>query len=314
MKILTPSKYLIRKLAPALLAVSSVAACTTAPATPTTGFDAGGPSSHVAERYETTSSTAASTSTLGGSVVKISFASAVSGADWSVSAVSGSITHDTGRIELNDGTFLFVDADGADAFDEYDNGSGATGNIPATFTGTYQYVMPYTLSYAVSTTTYVTSGIAGMVTATTDMPSGGSASYAGEANVIVRPLTAAGANFGFTGGTSTVAVDFAAGTANVTLASFANITDAAGAVTPTAAPFDTVQGNGLVISGAQFTGGNWVTVKGGVVVNITGANATAISSGTFFGYDPSISAPDEVGGVFVIEGGSAVVTGSYIAD
>ena len=85
-------------------------------------------------------------------------------------------------------------------------------------------------------------------------------------------------------------------------------------VTAAAAPFDTVQGTGLTISGARFSGGSWVTIKGGVPVSVTGSNTTATANGTFFGYDPTISAPDELGGVFFINGGTAFITGVFIAD
>ena len=314
MKLTLTTTHMARKWLPGLLAASSVAGCTTATApTVATGFDAGGPSTHVAQAYEVLTSAAASTSTLGGSALSVSFASAISGANFSVVSVSGALTHDTGRLEINDGTFLFVDADGISPLDEIDNGSGATGTIGGDFTGTYQYVMPYTLTYTVGSTVYAVAGVGGLIANGADMPSGGNASYTGEANVIQRPVSG-GSSYTYNGGTSTVAVDFAAGTAGVTLGGFSNVTSNGTPVAASAAPFDSVTGTGLVISGAQFTGGNWVTLKGGVVVNVTGASSTATSNGTFFGFDSSISAPDEVGGVFLIEGGTAVVTGAYIAD
>jgi hypothetical protein len=74
---------------------------------------------------------------------------------------------------------------------------------------------------------------------------------------------------------------------------------------------DEMRGTGITISGAHFTGGSWVTMKGGSVVNVVGASPTSTSNGTFFGYDPSISAPAEVAGVVVLSGSTASLLGFY---
>jgi len=296
-------------LIPALLAVS---ACS--PTSPT-GFSAGAPSEHTPQSYEKTSSTAASTSTLGGSA---SVLVALSGADTAESAssaaVTGSVTHDTGRIELDDGTYLFIDADGFDGSGNLSDGAGATGSRTdvsgASFAGSYDYVVPFLLRHKTTGRDHLTLGVAGLITASSDMPSGGSAVYTGESWAYGG---AAGSEYGYGSGTSTVSVNFGAGTANVVMGGF-SVHQSGTAVTAADAPLDQIKGTGLVISGAHFTGGNWVTLKNGAVVNVVGAGAVTTSNGTFFGYDSSISGPDEVAGVVTSVSSTGFLSGVYIAD
>ncbi|HIP23049.1 MAG TPA: hypothetical protein EYG79_05570 [Rhodobacteraceae bacterium] len=301
----------------AAMAFVSVSGCTT-----TTGPTAGAPSSHTPQNYESLTSTASTTSTLGGSAIlaRVDIATdSLLGA--TAVATTGSTNHSTGRIALNDGTYLFIDADGPDAFGHMADGHGATGELGTetfiTDLGTYDYVTPYRVSYISGGERIVSVGVAGMITASSDMPIAGSASYSGAAEV--QLLNNDSANYAndlyLDNGISAVSVDFAAGTADVTLGSFAVIADGIGnAITAATASFDELQGTGLLISGSHFTGGSWVTVSQGVVVSVVGAGETATSNGSFFGYDPSISAPDEVGGVVFIDGGTATVFGVYLAD
>ncbi len=295
-------------LIPALLAVS---ACSP------TGFSAGAPSEHIPQSYEETSSTAASTSTLGGSAIRIA---ATPGSVDSLDSVatSGSVTHDTGRIELDDGTYLFIDADGFDVAGALDDGAGATGarfdtGAAASFTGSYAYVIPYSFEYLDGTVAHTSAGAAGIVTASSDMPSGGSAVYSGESSVLAGP-TGGASLYNYANGESTVTVDFGAGTVDVLMGAFAEINRAGVIVAAADAPLDQVQGTGLLISGVHFTGGNWVTLKDGVVVNAVGAGAVITSNGTFFGYDASISGPDEVAGVVSALSPTGLLAGIYIAD
>lgn len=311
----------VLKLATAM-AFASVSGCTTTTGPAATGPTAGGPSSHTPQNYETLTSTAATTSVLGGSAIlaRVDMSTeALLGA--TAAATTGSTTHSTGSITLNDGTYLFIDADGPDALGGLADGQGATGELGTqtflTDLGTYDYVTPYRVSYMSGGERIVSVGVAGMITESSDMPIAGSASYSGAAAAqLLNNDTANYANDLFLdNGISTVSVDFSAGTADVTLGSFADITDGnANPLTAATAVFDELLGTGLLISGSHFTGGSWVTVSQGVVVNVVGAGETAISDGTFFGYDPSISAPDEVGGVVFIDGGTATVFGVYLAD
>ena len=308
MELLPLSILSMRKWLPALLAVSSVAACSTG-----SSFTAGAPSAHKAQNYETTTSTATSTSRLGGAVIRKSFNLATGASTRGLATITGSLTHNTGRLELNDGLYLFIDPDGPDASNVIRTAANDNGNVGQRISGTYQYVIPYDLGYSIGRTSYGNQGVAGIITASTDMPSAGIAHYTGEAYMNMLPASLVGTGYNFESGTSNVDVDFAAGTANVALGSFA-VSDGTNPVTAAAAPFDTVRGSGLAISGAQFSGGSWVTVKGGIAVNVTGSSTTATSNGTFFGYDPTISAPDELGGVVYIHGDTAFITGVFIAD
>ncbi len=291
-------------------ALAALSACATAP-TGLTGPTAGGPSSHTPQNYEVLASTAASSSALGGSTA-IGESGTIGGWFGSLTSVSssGSIAHDSGRLELDDGTYLFIDADGPDASGNVSDGAGgATGLVLPILSTTYTYVTDYGLTYTVNGTRYDVIGVAGIVTSAPDMPSGGSATYSGEAfaSSLDATTVATSNDFYLYNGVSTVDVNFGAGTATVNLDAF---TTKAGTGTQT---FDQIQGTGIVISGAHFTGGTWVTMQGGVAVNAVGASVSTTSNGTFFGYDASISAPAEVGGVVSIVGSTDVITGLYIA-
>ena len=236
----------------------------------------------------------------------------------SVGVIGGTFTHDTGGINLVDGTFLFVDPNGPES-DGYILDGGNDGYIGNQISGSYDYVFQFDVCCGPDPTYNSHLGVAGISTAAADMPVAGSASYTGEASARIYhlyPTLASGGSFHFfDNGVSQIDVDFASGSASVSMTNFANISDSVGSVlTSATAPFDQIQGSGLVIQGSHMVGGNWVTMSGGAVVNVVGANPVTSADGTFFGYDPSISAPDEVGGVIFIGGSDSNVTGIYVAD
>jgi hypothetical protein len=87
------------------------------------------------------------------------------------------------------------------------------------------------------------------------------------------------------------------------------------------APIDMISASGMTIAGNSFSGGTITTTNGGAAVNITGANTTMAAQGAFFGYNsnqtaPSgtIAAPDEVGGLVLLQGDDGIVAGGFIAD
>ena len=293
-------------------AVAALSACASLPTAPSgpTGHTAGAPSTHIPQNYQTMTSVAAVTSTVGGSSA-VRSDGPIGGWFGSMTSVStsGSVVHDTGRIELDDGTYLFVDVNGPDALGNVSDGvAGATGTLGLGLPA-YTYVTEYHLTYNANGTWHEVNGVAGIVTSASDMPSGGTATYSGDAYAfsIDTTTTATTNNFGLQNGVSTVAVDFGAGTATVNLDTFTKITGT-GAQT-----FDQIQGSGIVISGAHFTGGTWVTMLGGVPVDVVGANVSTTSNGTFFGYDANVSAPAEVGGVVSSVGSTGFVLGVYAA-
>ncbi len=298
------------RLIPTVLAAATLSAC--AATTPLPRPTAGAPSSHAPQNYEPLASTVATRSTLGGSVLRWP---AGSTRPDSVS-LTGDRVGDTGRTALNDGTYLFVYHHGTLPSGSVSDSAGAYGTYGDNrFAGTYDYVRTYNINYTTTTGAGGFTGFAGVITALSDTPNGGSASYSGEVAIDKFSNSATPDTVYFNRGTSTVNVDFAAGTVDVDLGSFLAYTNGDNTpITAAAAPFDQVTGTGMTISGAQFTGGSWVTLKGGVVQDVVGANRISNSNGTFFGYDPTISAPDEVAGVFVINGDTAIVTGRYIAD
>jgi len=292
---------------PTVLAMAAVSACSSA-----SGPTAGAPSGHAPQAYEPLASTVATTSTLGGSALRWP------AGDTKPEAISltGNRTGDTGRTALNDGTYLFVYVHGTSAAGAILDGAGASGTVGDNrFAGTYDYVRAYNIQYPSGASQDGLDGFAGVITAASDMPSGGSATYTGEVAIDKFAHGNTASTVHFDRGVSTLSVDFAAGTADVDLGNFAARTTGANVpISAATAPFDQITGTGMTISGAHFTGGNWVTLKGGSVVNVVGANPTSGSNGTFFGYDASVSAPDEVAGVFVINGATAIITGRYIAD
>lgn len=299
------------RLIPTVLAVATLSACaSTAPLTRPT---AGAPSSHAPQNYEPLASTVATRSTLGGSVLRWP----VGSARQEPVSLTGDRVGDTGRTKLNDGVYLFVYKHGVNTIGNVVDLAGAYGTFGDNrFSGTYDYVRPYNIRYTTTAGTGGFTGFAGVITDLSDTPNAGNASYSG--NVFIDKYDQGGTNattVRYTRGTSTIDVDFSAGTANVDLHSFLAVENGFGIpILPASAPFDQVKGTGMTINGAQFTGGYWATYKGGNWIDIVGTNPTSNSSSTFFGYDPTISAPDEVAGVFVINGDTAIVTGQYIAD
>ncbi len=83
--------------------------------------------------------------------------------------------------------------------------------------------------------------------------------------------------------------------------------------------FDEVRLSGMTISGNQLTGGVVSFYRGGtlqtnarIIGNASGS--FMLQGGTFFGYDPTISAPDEVGGVVALSGTAGKLDMVFLAD
>jgi len=251
-------------------------------------------------RYETISSAGVATSALGGTAIsEVGVA-----VHQRVSALTGAINRGTGEFRLSDGTYLFVDADGFDLGGWLGGGLGAGVRMDSAGTGAfinaYDYVIPLKYNYTIGGVTSTYTGTVGIETRGVDIPTSGTAQYVGEALADYRP--SGGVLQTLSHGTSVVDVDFGAGVVDVVMGF------------STTAPIDTISGMGMRIVGVSFFGGRWVTYKNGAIVNMTGAGSTAISGGDFYGYDKSISGPDEVAGVVLIKGVSGVVSGMYVAD
>ena len=315
MKRIDTRAYSIKKPLFISAAFGALSACATVSGPPT----AGAPSSHAAKSYETLTSTAAVTSALEGSEIQLEYVGGIfSGRN--VRPSTGSMTHDTGRLEIDDGTYLFVDADGADASGSIVSGTdvGSLYQLDKSASAhVYDYVTIVGLdSYGSGTNTYASYGVLGVVTNAADLPIAGSASYTGDAKISTRDFATGATISSISVGAadSTIDVDFAAGLVSVDISNFQKIYQNGRTATGAAAAIDHLKGTGMVISGAHFTGGSWVTFKNGVAVDLVGASATTTSDGTFFGYDSSISAPDEVGGVVLVQNGSTYLSGIYVGD
>ncbi|MEE9454245.1 MAG: transferrin-binding protein-like solute binding protein [Paracoccaceae bacterium] len=249
--------------------------------------------------YETLDSTAAVTSTLGGTGLKGN----LSNLDVELVSLTGTLAHDTGAMAVTDGTYSLsgiVDASGnlTDG-----NAEIKFGSVP----GTYSYTQTYVLLYESGGGEYAVVGVDGIITHPAHVPSTGSGTYIGGA---VGSINSGTTIIDLTNGTSTVGVDFGAGTVDVTLTGFTPVHDS-GPVIPV--PIDTISVTGMNISGNSFSGGTLSTLNGGTTVDITGANRVDLAEGRFFGYDTATLQPVEVGGVIMTAGDSGAVVGVFIA-
>ncbi len=259
--------------------------------------------------YETLTSRAASTSTLVGHAVLInSTTNSVSR-----SVASGTLTHDTGRTVVSDGTYTLVDNNGFDANNTLDDGQG--GRLVASGlkgqTGTYDYAVGYYSVYTARGQDYSAIGVGGIGTKSVDMPSAGSATYTGSSDVLIatggNPVSIASLEHG----TSTVTANFNSGTVDATLSNFTGYNSSGQQINT---PLDTISVTDMTISGSGFSGGTVVTTKNSAVVHVEGFNSSSFTGGDFYGYDGTISKPDEVGGMIYIEGNNGIIIGRYIAD
>jgi hypothetical protein len=284
---------------PALLAVTgTVSACSTS--------------------YQTINSTARATSAMRGSALELTVSPTTGGIGAAgVTALSGALTHNTGRLEISDGTYLMVDTNGFDAAGYFTNGAvtgrrldGAGSQV---FAGTYNYVVPVLYTRTTLGGNVSVFGNFGIPTSGADVPVRGQAQYRDAGGAFTRVVSANGASdYYLSRGYSLVDVDFSAASVDVTLGFFTRVNGAVGPTT--AAPIDAVSGRGMQILGSGFVGGVWATYKNGVQVDVTGPNTTTAASGDFYGYDSSISAPDEVAGVMLMNGSTGTVYSVFMAD
>ncbi|WP_322890618.1 MULTISPECIES: hypothetical protein [unclassified Yoonia] len=208
---------------------------------------------------------------------------------------------------VSDGIYDLVDQDGFDSAARITDGLSSISLRMSH--ANYTAVRNFNQTYAVDGVTFDSTGVLGIVTRPTDIPTEGLATYRGEAEVII--VTAyVGVSLQ---GQSKIVASFADfGNVNVTMNSFAAIDMMTG--TRTSAPVDTITISNMVISNNRFSGGTVATSQNGTSVFLTGANTTTVSEGVFFGFDPALSGPDEVGGMILMQGDSGIVMGSFLAD
>jgi len=204
--------------------------------------------------YETFFSTADATSTLSGTALLRR--PALDRTD--LARTSGSLTHNTGETELDDGTYTLSDADGFSAGGALSDGTSTllTGAAQG-FARRYSYARAYTQSYAVGGTDYDVQGVIGIATLEADMPTSGRATWTGEAT---GTFTTPNETANLTNGTASVTAAFGAGRISARLSGF----DAQDATTGrrTSTGFNAVEVNGMQISGATDEVGGTAHLRG----------------------------------------------------
>ncbi len=271
------------------------------------GTDVSGGSSGPSIDYKTLTSTANNgTSTLGGTAVRYN----TTANTVIVNNLSGSADYVTGSVTVDDGTYSLTDSNGVN--DIINNSKITDGTSTITEdpgTSTYDYVTYFRQTYSSGGNNYSVVGQVGIVTATNDVPTSGSASYSGEA--WGRYVPSGGSLVKLNSGTSSVQANFSAGTVDATLSNF---TAYDGSNNPTTSLIDTIKLTGMQISGNTFGGGAIQTSNGGSTVDLVGANASGYLGGNFYGYDTTNNIPDEIGASMVQSGDSGFITADFIAD
>ncbi len=299
-----------------LLSVSAfVAACssTVSPTTP------GAPPSGFTYRTLDDRVSTSGDSTLGGVI-----ATEEGSVNIAMNAITGSVSHVTGSTSLNAGPLAMVDADGPAADGSLISGTNNlynytynTGATVAFFSGSYQYVAAFNGNYISGGNVYnVLGGTYGVVTGTSDIPNAGTAGYSGEAGGKYNYSGAAGTIYSYlTAGESAVSADFSANKVSVTMNNFTALDTVGAPITQDV--FDEVRLTNMSVLGNSFSGGNIAFYKNGASVSydtVIGSNINALTGGNFYGYDSTIGAPDEVGGVVIQEGIQGTMHLVFVAD
>lgn len=221
--------------------------------------------------------------------------------------LSGSKNRNTRATTVSDGTYILVDGDGFDQSHKITDGEASlslSANAP-NFTSSRSFAQ----TYFINGITFDSVGVIGVVTGAGGMPTAGTATYRGQSELLAFS-TEAGISMK---GQSTIVANFGdAGRVNVTLNGFIATDLVTGA--RTTSPVDVVNVNDMVISGNSFSGGTITTIQGNAVVSLTGANTTAAASGAFFGLNSTLTGPDEIGGVILVQGDDGALLGNFVAD
>ncbi|MDA7827780.1 hypothetical protein N9A67_06100 [Rhodobacteraceae bacterium] len=255
-------------------------------------------------RYETLSSEANKTSTLGGSSLVLARDAGI----FATKSVTGTLTHDTGAIKADDGIYLFQSASQSNNGVYYYDGNGAELEFNIQ-NGTYEYMGQFYQEYTVDGKAYSNSIVGGIITSIEDIPTSDLVTYSGEAHIFGRTdMTDENTEFQMEDGSSTVLVDFGAAqpSVDVDMTKFTQNTGTS--------PFTTVKITGMTLNGNTYSGGTIKTYNSGTEVNMTGQNVTGGAQGAFFGYDETNSRPDETGGVVLQIGETGGFGGVFLAD
>lgn len=240
---------------------------------------------------------------LGGVAIQSNVASGV----LQMTGLSGTKDHSTRATAVSDGIYILVDANGFDAAGRLTDGRSTLALGPSA--SNYTSLRTFDQSYSVNGVSYDSFGVLGVVTRPGDIPTGGEATYRGSSDVIIITENE---GFSVTGNSTVVARFGGSGSVDVTIDNFATTDMRTGS--PTTAPIDAITVREMTIADGGFSGGTLATLRNGTPVAITGANTTGVAEGVFFGYDPALSQPDEVGGMILMQGADGTVLGNFIAD
>lgn len=222
-----------------------------------------------------------------------------------ISSVTGSIDHETGAVTVDDGYNSLTDSDGFSDDGELTDGVYLirTNNSVSGYSGTYEYVKRADSLFVDSGKVHAVTGVFGIETSSNDMPKSAKATYTGEADGVFDTTL-------LNNGKSYVSADFGAGTVDVILSDFTAEKNGA----KVSSPIDTIVANDMRIVGNRFYNRDISVTKNGVSVDLGGSSTTSEGQGSFFGYDSSISAPDEVGGILISASTEKAVIGYFVAD
>lgn len=216
--------------------------------------------------YQTFNRAAKVTSTLGGRAVQVNNTNGV----LTATDVTGTVTHDTGAVSLNDTKYTLNDPDGPSNTGLISDGTVSAQLDP--FPSTYSYVTIYkNVDYTAGGIAYNANGVAGIITKSTDVPTAGTASYGGTA----LGIHVAGTTETNLRGNSSVSAYF--GAVNVTMNGFNATNSVGGSVTT---PITEITVTGASIVGNAFDGGT-VAAKNGTTAIVTGGTSAQFSGDNF---------------------------------
>lgn len=220
---------------------------------------------------------------------------------------TGTKNNVTRATEVSDGDYLLVDGNGFDDAGRLTDGQSTLSLRPAA--SNYTSLRTFEQIYTVNGVSYDSVGVLGVATRPEDLPTEGSATYRGTSDLII---IAQGQGFSVAADSKVVASFSGSGSVNVTIDRFVTTDLMTGDAST--APIDEIRVTGMSISDGGFSGGTIQTLQRDEAIDIIGADPSAVSEGVFFGYDATLSQPDEVGGMILMTGRDGTVLGSFIAD
>ena len=212
----------------------------------------------------------------------------------------------TGALTIDNGEYRLVDTDGPDASGKHSDTNGTLEIVERS--ESYDSARLFYQEYDYGSGRSSNVGVFGIPTSFSDMPTSGSASYAGFTWVYAYD----GSNITNMVGNSNVTVDFGSRVGAASLGGFVSTDNATGQ--PATSPFDNIGITGFRINGSDISGGELRTYKNGTETSFIGQNLADFSVGRLYGFDAASGQPDEVGGTFVSVGDQGTVEAVYLAD